>query len=192
MNAANSEAAVIVGKAKFTTGSNKITINSYPFIPITNKNIIYYKINEITENDKLQLQESIINYIEIEENKKLEILKNKNNKWNYFNDLLYPYKNNKNKDIIKTEKCIDLLSFNYSNSIIYINDNINLSERLVCIQKNNITNYLEEKSILILYNLLKKYYLNLKLINDLSTQYNTDELIKKKSDIFELYIKYKK
>ena len=183
---------IIVGKAKFTTGSNKISINSYPFIPITNKNIIYYKINEITENDKLQLQESIINYIEIEENKKLEILKNKNNKWNYFNDLLYPYKNNKNKDIIKTEKCIDLLSFNYSNSIIYINDNINLSERLVCIQKNNITNYLEEKSILILYNLLKKYYLNLKLINDLSTQYNTDELIKKKSDIFELYIKYKK
>ena len=87
----------------------------------------------------MQLQESIINYIEIEENKKLEILKNKNNKWNYFNDLLYPYKNNKNKDIIKTEKCIDLLSFNYSNSIIYINDNINLSERLVCIQKNNIT-----------------------------------------------------
>ena len=183
---------IIVGKAKFTTGSNKISINSYPFIPITNKNIIYYKINEITENDKLQLQESIINYIEIEENKKVEILKNKNNKWNYFNDLLYPYKNNKNKDIIKTEKCIDLLSFNYGNSIIYINDNINLSERLICIQKNNITNYLEEKSILILYNLLKKYYLNLKLINDLSTQYNTDELIKKKSDIFELYIKYKK
>lgn len=183
---------ITVGKVKYSLGSDKISINSYPFIPITNKNIIYYKINEITENDKLQLQESIINYIEIEENKKLEILKNKNNKWNYFNDLLYPYKNNKNKDIIKTEKCIDLLSFNYSNSIIYINDNINLSERLVCIQKNNITNYLEEKSILILYNLLKKYYLNLKLINDLSTQYNTDELIKKKSDIFELYIKYKK
>lgn len=183
---------IIVGKAKFTTGSNKISINSYPFIPILNKNIIYYKINNITDNDKAQLYESIIMYIEIEEKRKIEILKNKNHKWDYFSDLLYPYKNNKTKETIKSENCSDLLSFNYENNIIYINDNINASEHLICIQKNNITNYLEEKSVLILYNLFKKYYLNLKLINDLSSIYDTEELIQENLNIFELYIKYKK
>ncbi|MFM7989399.1 MAG: hypothetical protein ACKPKO_59805, partial [Candidatus Fonsibacter sp.] len=51
---------IIVGKAKFTTGSTKITINSYPFIPI-HQHIVYYKINKITDVDKVYLQENIIN-----------------------------------------------------------------------------------------------------------------------------------
>lgn len=186
-----SKIPIIIGKAKFTTGSNKITINSYPFIPIINQSNIIYKINNITEDDKNQLNDNIIVYINNEEERKKNILKLKSNNWNYFNELLYPYKNNKSDEIIKKDKTIDLLSFNYENSFIYINQEINQSERLISINKES-NNYLEDSTYNILYILFKKYYLYLKLLNDLSEEYNSKELIEKNINLFELYIKYKK
>lgn len=186
-----SKIPIIVGKAKFTTGSNKITINSYPFIPIINQSVIYYKINKITDDEKNQLNDSIIIYINIEEERKKKILEIKNNNWNYFNNLLYPYKNNKSDENIKKDKTIELLSYNYEDSIIYFNQEINLSEKLISIN-NDAKNYLEDSSFNILYNLFKKYYLYLKLVNDLSEEYNSKELIDKNMNLFELYIKYKK
>jgi hypothetical protein len=186
-----SKIPIIVGKAKFTTGSNKITINSYPFIPIINQSVIYYKINKITDDEKNQLNDSIIIYINIEEERKKNILEIKNNNWNYFNNLLYPYKNNKSDENIKKDKTIELLSYKYEDSIIYFNQEINLSEKLISIN-NDAKNYLEDSSFNILYNLFKKYYLYLKLVNDLSEEYNSKELIDKNMNLFELYIKYKK
>lgn len=186
-----SKIPIIVGKAKFTTGSNKITINSYPFIPIINQSAIYYKINKITDDEKNQLNDSIIIYINIEEERKKKILEIKNNNWNYFNNLLYPYKNNKSDENIKKYKTIELLSYKYEDSIIYFNQEINLSEKLISIN-NDAKNYLEDSSFNILYNLFKKYYLYLKLVNDLSEEYNSKELIDKNMNLFELYIKYKK
>ena len=186
-----SKIPIIVGKAKFTTGSNKITINSYPFIPIINQSVIYYKINKITDDEKNQLNDNIIIYINVEEERKKKILEIKNNNWNYFNNLLYPYKNNKSDENIKKDKTIELLSYKYEDSIIYFNQEINLSEKLISIN-NDAKNYLEDRSFNILYNLFKKYYLYLKLVNDLSEEYNSKELIDKNMNLFELYIKYKK
>ena len=186
-----SKIPIIIGKAKFTTGSNKITINSYPFIPIINQSNIIYKINNITKDDKNHLNDNIIVYINNEEERKKNILKLNNNNWDYFNELLYPYKNNKSNEIIKKDKTIDLLSFNYENSFIYINQEINQSERLISINKES-NNYLEDSTYNILYILFKKYYLYLKLLNDLSEEYNSKELIEKNINLFELYIKYKK
>lgn len=186
-----SKIPIIVGKAKFTTGSNKITINSYPFIPIINQSVIYYKINKITDDEKNQLNDNIIIYINVEEERKKKILEIKNNNWNYFNNLLYPYKNNKSDENIKKDKTIELLSYKYEDSIIYFNQEINLSEKLISIN-NDAKNYLEDSSFNILYNLFKKYYLYLKLVNDLSEEYNSKELIDKNMNLFELYIKYKK
>jgi hypothetical protein len=186
----NSIIPIIVGKAKFTTGSNKITINSYPFIPI-HTHTVYYKIKTITESDKVYLQDNIINYINIEENKKKEILAIKNNTWNYFDELIYPLKNNISNESIKKSKTIDLLSLNLENTTVYYNNNINLSEHLLCIDNKSET-YIEDSTINILYGLLKKYYLHIKLLNDLSTEYNSTDLIDKNNEIFKLYIKYKK
>jgi hypothetical protein len=182
---------IIVGKAKFTTGSNKISINAYPMIPILNNNIYYYKINKITDNDKKQLHELIIKYIEMEEERKKDINKQKNNKWDYFDNLIYPFNKDNTNNEIKEYKTLDLLSLNYNDNIIFINSNINMSKCLICID-NNITNYIEDNSILILYELLKKYYLHIKLINDLSEMYNTNDMINNNIDIFNIYSKYKK
>ena len=85
---------IIVGKAKFDTGSDKIRINSYPFIPIIDNKTIYYKISKISENDKDKLNDTIIKYINHEETVKKEILDKKNNKWDYFNKLVFQFKIN--------------------------------------------------------------------------------------------------
>ena len=42
------------------------------------------------------------------------------------------------------------------------------------------------------YELCKKYYLYLKLINDLSINYNSEKEIKSNTKIFDIYNKYKK
>ena len=51
---------------------------------------------------------------------------------------------------------------------------------------------MEEDTYLVLYSILKKYYLYLKNINQLSLLYDTNEKIKSNENIFNLYIKYKK
>jgi len=185
---------IIVGKAKFNTGSDKIRINAYPFIPIINNKIIHYKISKVTDDEKDKLNEMIIKYIEIEENIKKDILKIKDNKWNYFNDLIYPYKNNISDSIIKKNKTIDMMEMiGLNDKIILLNSEINLSNRVVCVfSASTIDEYIENDNVNILYDIYKKYYLNLKLINDFSTIYDTDNKISSNKHIFNLYIKYKK
>lgn len=187
---------IIVGKAKFITGSEIIQINSYPLIPIIDNKQIYYKINEISQIVIEKLNESIIQYINEEEEVKSNIIKSKDNKWNYFSEFLYPYKVNKSNDIIKKGNIVDLLDFkSIENSILYLDNSLDVSKRLINKYNhddNNITEYMEEDTYLVLYNILKKYYLYLKNINQLSLLYDTNEKIKSNENIFNLYIKYKK
>lgn len=184
---------IVVGKAKFDTGSDKIRINSYPFIPIIDNKNIHYKITNITEIEKDKLNDKIIKYINIEENIKNDILNKKNNKWEYFNELVFPYKINSSDKIIKKNNTVDLLDIDkFENKIILYDNEIDISKRLICIFNNDIDNYLESDNFEILYPIFKKYYLYIKLINDLSNIYDTDEKINKNKNIFDLYIKYKK
>ena len=187
---------IIVGKAKFISGSDMIQINSYPLIPIIDSKQIYYKINEISETIIEKLNESIIQYINEEEEIKLNISKSKDNKWNYFSDFLYPHKVNISNEIIKKGNIVDLLDFkSLQNSILYLDNIIDVSKRLINKYNHddaNITEYIEEDTYVVLYDILKKYYLYLKNINQLSLLYDTNEKIKSNENIFNLYIKYKK
>lgn len=186
---------ITVGKVKYSLGSDKISINSYPFIPILD-NIKYYKINKLDSSEIDLLNDEILNSIKEEENVKLNILKNKNNNWNYFKELIYPYKKNielkdiKNKvDLLELTKNLD----KYENQIIEVNDKYDISDRIIILHKENeVNNYIKNNMYLIIYDVLKKYYLNLKLINDLSNIYNTEKLIKENQTIFNIYTKYKK
>lgn len=190
---------IIVGKAKFISGSDTIQVNSYPFIPIIDNKKVYYKLSKISTEIIEKLNESIIQYINEEEEIKLNILNINNNKWNYFNELLYPFKINKSDEKIKTSNLIDILDINaMQDSILYIDNEIDLSKRLINIYKHNdenITEYIEfidDNIYIVIYDILKKYYLYLKNINQLSIIYDTNEKIKANENIFNLYIKYKK
>jgi len=179
-----------VGKAKFDPGSDKIEVNAYPFIPLID-NIVYYKLNTISDKVKEKLHD-IIDMINNEEEEKKNILKDKTNKWTYFDDLVYPYKKNITNDKLKKDKYEDILNIdNLQNSIISYDSEVSLSKRLIKIDKTT-DEYLECDSFEILYNIYKKYYLHIQLINNLSKLYNNDNDIAKNKNIFDLYNKYKK
>jgi hypothetical protein len=185
---------IIVGKAKFDTGSDKIRINSYPFIPIVDNKTIFYKITKLSEMAKHKLNDKIIKYINNEEIIKKEILSKKNNKWSHFNNLVFPYKINSSDSIIKKNNTIDLLELDkLENKIILQHNEIDMSKKILCIFDNDsVETYLEIDNFETLYPIFKKYYLYIKLINDLSNIYDTDEKINLNKNIFDLYIKYKK
>ena len=183
-----------VGRAKYSLGTDKITINSYPFIPIT-YNITNYKITLLSKEDLELLNENIIRYIKDEDIIKTDILKQKNNSWKYFQDLIYPYLSTMktpNKNTIDLLECVNNLS-KYENKILIFDDSYDLSDRLIEIADiADIPNYTSNNMYVILYDICKKYYLYLKLINDLSIVYNTKDKISDNKQIFNLYIKYKK
>lgn len=178
-----------VGKAKFDPGSNKIDINAYPFIPVIDKQM-FYKLDNISKDVKEKLHE-IKNNIDIEEKRKIDILKGKN-KWEYFDKLVHPYNKDITKDVIKKNVTEDILNIDkLENTIVSFDSNINMSTRLIC-KYESIDSYVECDSFEILYDMYKTYYLHLKLINDLATIYNDDKIIDDNKNLFELYIKYKK
>ncbi len=178
---------VYVGKAKFDPGSDKITVNAYPFIPLI-KDQVYYKITLISDETKEKLHD-ILNMINIEEEHKKTILSRKENKWDYFDNLVYPF----NKDLSKGKKNTeDILNIDkLQNSIISFDPEINKSNRLI-VKYDTANEYIESNSFEMLYDIYKTYYLHIQLINNLSEIYSTDAIINENKNIFELYSKYKK
>lgn len=186
---------IIVGKVKYSLGSDKITINAYPFIPIIS-NIIYYQITPLNDQQFELLQETILPYIKYEEQIKNDLLKTKNNNWNYFKNLIYPYANVKTTDKSSTHTMINLMevvnnSKKYNDKIITFDDRYDVSNCELCIYDDH-NSYIKINAYMTFYELCKKYYLYLKLINDLSINYNSEKLIKSNSKIFDIYTKYKK
>lgn len=182
---------IVVGKVKYSLGTDKITINAYPFIPILSFDI-KYKISELNTSQYEQLNDSILKYIAEEEENKNNILKDKNNKWNYFKELIYPYKQKQSNQKINVVLLQDLInnSKNYNDAIVSISEYLDISESKIIIH-DTYDKYIKTDNFIMYYELCKKYYLYLKLINELSIKYNTDTLIKNNENIFNLYIKYK-
>jgi len=184
---------IIVGKVKYSLGSDKITINAYPFIPIIS-NIIYYQVTGLNKQQLELLQETILPYIEYEEQIKKDLLKTKNNTWDYFKNLVYPYTNKNN--IKSKPNMINLMevinnSDKYNNKIIAFDEQYDISNCELCIYDDH-NSYVKINSYMSFYELCKKYYLYLKLINDLSINYNSEKEIKSNTKIFDIYNKYKK
>lgn len=182
---------ITVGKVKYTLGSDKITINAYPFIPVI-VDQIYYQINDLNTTQFELLNDSILKYIKEEEIKKDKILKDKDNTWNYFKKLLYPFKTNNSSSTQKTILLNDLINnLDKHNDKIISYCNIDISDSKIYIF-DSVDNYIKTDPYITLYEVYKNYYLYLKLINDLSIKYNSEILLKNNENIFNLYSKYKK
>ncbi len=181
---------IVVGKVKYTLGSDKITINAYPFIPIVEPSMNYF-ISKLKNQHIELLNEGIISQILVEEKIKTEINSKKNNTWKYFNNLINTDKIIKTstntiliKDLINKLNTLD-------NTIISIKST---SEGIVNILNTDSNdNYIKIDPYLSIYEILKKYYLYLKLINQLSIKYNSETVINTplNKNIFDLYVKYK-
>lgn len=183
---------IVVGKVKYSLGSDKITINAYPFIPIVEE-VSKYQLSTLDSTQLELLNESILKYVEFEEQQKQTILQTKNNTWKYFQSLIYPYKSEYNNNSDEFINLLDAVnnSSKYQNLVISFDEKYDISNCKLYIHKN-ADFYIKNDSYVIFYNLCKKYYLYLKLINDLSIKYNSEKLINNNIKIFNLYTKYKK
>lgn len=191
-----------VGICKYYIGENKISINAFPFIPLKEEieNYVYYKIPQLSDFQINELNNLfILDKIKEVELQKDNIKKEKNNRWDYFNDLLFPYKNYKKNS--KNIKNIDILDFTYfkeTENIITIFPNQDLSERKLSVilltntKTNNKkfgdeSNAVSDNPITIFTGILTKYYKYINAINELSTTYKSDEVFKKNENIFNTY-----
>jgi len=198
---------IIVGKCSYTLYKNTISINSYPFIPILeNKNNIFYKIDKLTSSEISILNSTIIIDINNEIELMNKILKIKNNRWEYFSKLLYPFKEqlNKNKlSYINHNNLLDLDSYgivsllNEQNLVDHNISIVNYEKYSKEIKKDNsiysgsITNPLIENALVVYQIYLTKYYKYMKLIRELSLSYYESDKFNEHKNIFEIYEKNK-
>jgi hypothetical protein len=199
---------IIVGKCSYTLYKNTISINSYPFIPILeNKNNIYYIIDQLTNDDIELLNSTIILDINNEIKLKNDILKVKNNKWEYFNKLLYPYKELKyNKNIPYIEDN-DLLKLNSYGIVSLLNEQPLIEHNISVVnydkyKKNNkngvnneyngsIDNPISENALVIYQIYLIKFYKHLKLLRELTESYQDEDKFNTNQNVFDIYEKNK-
>ena len=195
--------SIKVGICKYYLGINEISINAFPFVPLSEEfeNEIYYNINYLTDDEINELNDlDIIKNIEDAEKERDSIKKEKGNRWGYFDDLLYPFKTN--KKINKNMKEIGILEFDKlqkdkSNIISLLPYQKLSSKKMILIDpissKSNIKKFgndnypIEENSVVIFQILLTKYFKHIKTINELSTIYKTADMFKKHENIFDTY-----
>lgn len=170
---------IIVGGIEFNIFKPKILINSYPFIPILTDNK-WYKVHKMSELDIKYLTDNILTTVTIIENKRDEILKIKNNRWNYFDNLLYKYK----KDKVNT-KLIDLLDFQEL-GFIKLDDTLHLSNKKILYSKSE-EEYLNDNMINIYEMYLMNYIKYIDTVNQLSTCYHEEDIFNKHQNIFKIY-----
>lgn len=192
--------SIRVGVCKYYLGENKISINAFPFVPLKDEiEEIYYNINSLTDDDVDNLNKlDIMTNIQQVEDEMNIIKKDKNNKWNYFDDLLYPFKLTKkiNKNIkeveitdftkIKKEDnyIISLLPYQYISSKKFAIINNSKSNQ----KKFGDENYpIEDNAITILEIFLIKYYKHIKTVNELSIIYKDNDTFKLHENIFNIY-----
>lgn len=189
-----------VGICKYYLGENKVSINAFPFIPLKAEieNEVYYNIPKLSNEDIEELNKSsIINDIRLAEDEMLDIKKKQNNRWDYFNDLLYPFKTEKKKN--KNISEIDLLDFgklDKDNNIIAVLPQYNITNKKLLLVSNNkimqkkigdIDNPIDQNPITILSTILIKYYKHIKTINELSIIYHSDDKFNEHINIFDTY-----
>jgi hypothetical protein len=203
----NQNIPIIVGKCSYSMYKNVISINCYPFIPsfiVENKNNIYYKIEQLSKNDKDLLNSTIINNINSEIELKNTLLKVKNNRWEYFSNLLYPYKKKFTNEKIQYISNVDLLNLNSEGIVSLLNEqpltahNISIidyekynknkkTNNDSIVSNGSIDNPIVENSLVVYQIYLTKYYKNLKLIRELSETYYDDKIFDDNKNVFDIY-----
>lgn len=179
---------VVVGGISYGNQKHMIRVNAYPFIPIIQSEVIY-KIEPLSEENKQYLQESVYSQLNKVLEEREEILKDskKKKRWDFFNDLMYPYK--KPKDVI--EKKIKHSFFpitDMEQSGYIIQSSKHPMHHMECIRlESEPDTFIIEKSI----NVYEIYIMNvmkfIDVINKLTLCYENDTVFQSHQNIFNIY-----
>ena len=196
----NDEIPVLVKMSRYNIYDNEISVSSIPLVPILKKSTIF-QISDIDVNQN-QIME-LFDFKELEQlENDIEIMsKSHKSVFNFFKELLYPFKKisitpgKKNKISLDNMQLLQQLDMIYMPNSYLIDDSylvLNNSD------KNKIMSMYDDTSILninkqdLILHILNNYYRNLTHFIEFLKIYDTAEKIKNKSQFWSLYKTFKK
>ena len=179
---------VVVGGISYGNQKNMIRVNAYPFIPILQSEVIY-KIEPLSEENKQYLQETVYSQLNRVLEEKEEILKDtkKKKRWEFFNDLLYPYKTL--KEVLPKKIKHSFFSItNMDQSGYILQSSKHPMHHMECITlETEPESFIIEKSI----NVYEIYIMNtikyIDVVNKITLCYENDTVFQSHQNIFNIY-----
>jgi hypothetical protein len=178
--------SICVGTSIYKINNSDILISAFPFIPSITKQYIYH-ISDISENEieyiNKELVPSLNNLIE----EKNTICEDKliKTRWEYFNQLLYPYKVDKSKQI-KSKDLIDFLDFK-SNEFIQIDNRLSLSELKLSIEPSSSDDVINDHAINFYEKAIFAFCKHISVVNSMAKIYKNPIDFDNHQYLFEYY-----
>lgn len=174
---------IIVGAISYNIYKDSILINAFPFIPKLKQEIIY-KIDKLIDSDKEYLNQYVLPKVNLINNIKKDIIQNKKmeNRWEYFNNLLYPYK----KDLTENYNCVSISDYDITGFIV-VNSKIRVDKFKIAIIANVEEGYVEERAINVYELHMINYIKYIDVVNNLTKIYLEDDIFNDHLNIFKLY-----
>jgi hypothetical protein len=183
---------IIIDRLNFMVNKKKFTASGQIFIPYHKyNNDIFYKIEKLNKEETTILKNTILNKII-----PLEKIVTKKKRYDYFNTLLYPRKNNKLANINKNNvfNLLDINTFgivsnlnifNTSDHLIYKDSTSNNNQNTNIL--GNVLNPIIESSFNVYSMYLNNYYNHLNLLNDLCDTFEDEKTFKNNQHVFKIY-----
>jgi hypothetical protein len=182
--------SIVVGKSKYTTGAQKISINGAFYFPETTP--IQRIVNPGAD---LEIMSDVLTRVAYEESKALQLKKDNTKAWEFFDQLLYAY-NTKQNVSEKTMTMHELMNIkqpvtvirdpriNFSSQVVIVKDTISTDDIIPVVNSMNPTQIMIE--------LFESYCARLRVIREMITIYSTSESINDHKNIWQIIKKNKK
>lgn len=177
-----------VGQSMYKIGNQHILVNGYPFLPFV-PDLVYYSINELSNSDKDHFRSKIIPLVERELKRKESLDKKR---WDMFSKLLHPYKTQSSS---KSSGMVDLMDVNsIQKGLFGIDHHSNLSDLKLSNYESNTSDSImvvNENPNIALTCIGFAFVKWIETINDLTSQYKTDEEYQSLNHVWDLYKEHK-
>lgn len=175
-----------VGRSKYCPSSSHISVNAVPFLP--NYKATVYTLGPITDDD-LALLSNTLQQITDEESLTAEVKKTNNSGWNFFAQLLYPFKEKTTPS--PTREIVDL--FKKSSTTVYISRDprLDLSNPLVTVVDYNESVDTVTPPAGVVMAVANDYINHLRLIREMIMTYDTDAKLKAHTNLWQIYKKHR-
>lgn len=181
---------VVVGGVNYNTMKPTILINAYPFVPMLKEKKVY-KIDSLTSENIQYLEEYVFTKLnsKIDEMKEIVSSPKKKKRWDFFVDLLYPYKKKKYSDSSDTKKSdkdkISIFDTTVSGYVL-LSDEYPLHE-MEFIKTKETDDCIVEKAINVYEIFIMDVIKHIDTVNQLTLTYLDDAVFDSHQNIFNIY-----
>lgn len=175
---------IIVGGINYNTMKPTILINAYPFIPITKEKRVY-KIDSLTPENIQYLESYVYTKLNDKMDEMKEIISNpkKKKRWEYFVDLMYPYKKKKYSE--EKEELVSIFDKTISGYVTL--SDIYPMHTMEFIKTKETDDFIVEKAINVYEIFIMEFIKYIDTINQLTLTYSDDTVFDSHQNIFNIY-----